>query len=128
MNVPRGMASSRPDPDAGSREDREVAGSEEVVAPDRAAVANDGGSGPPFIPSWMRRKFVHNEQVKLTASALNTISVAFFVTGILTPLVTYVQAPRTITTPEAFLVGVGWLLTATILHQIARLVLTGLEP
>lgn len=97
------------------------------LSPPRPA-ANDPGGGPPFIPFWMRQKLVHNEQAKLTATALNNVSVAFFVTGILTPLVTYLQNPTKITTPESFLIGVGWLLTGIIIHQIGRVILTGLEP
>lgn len=95
---------------------------------DPTNAANDVGGGPPFIPFWMRKKLIHNEQAKLTATALNNISVAFLVTAILTPLVTYAQNPTTITKPEALLVGFGWLLTSVILHQLARLILTGLEP
>lgn len=80
------------------------------------------------MPSWLRHKTIHNEQPKITATALNNVAVAFFVTGVLTPLVTFIQNPMTLTSPVAALIGTGWLLTALIVHLLARLVLTGLEP
>ena len=91
-------------------------------------VANDFGGGPPLVPFWLRRKTIHNEQTKLLATAISNVAVAFFVTAIVAPLVGYAREPSILTSPDPMVVALVWLLTAAMIHLVARLILTGLEP
>ena len=68
---------------------------------------------------------IHNEQTKLTATALNKIGVALVITGFVAPAV----APRAGPTDEiALLAGLIWLFVGFILHSIAKLILSGPRP
>lgn len=70
---------------------------------------------------------IHNEQTKLTATALNNVAVAFLIAGIVAPLVTHAQQP---VPPSgwAILLSLAWLLSGFILHVVARLTLRRLKP
>jgi hypothetical protein len=72
---------------------------------------------------------VHNEQTKLTATALNNIAVAFVIAGFIGPLVAYGFGSTTLppTLPTA-VISLSWFLTGLILHLIARLILLRLIP
>jgi hypothetical protein len=75
-----------------------------------------------------RRKLIRNEQLKISASASNTLAIAFVVTGGVAPAVAYaydISAPHG---PfwSAFLLL--WAILGTALHLIARYILKGLTP
>ncbi len=75
-----------------------------------------------------RRKFVRNEQLKLTATLSNNLAVAFLVTGAIAPGIAYAYG---ISTPHgqswsAFLVL--WTMVGVALHIIGRLTLKGVAP
>lgn len=67
---------------------------------------------------------IHNEQTKLTATALNNIAVAFVIAGFVGPLVAYgfgsTSLPPTLATA---VISLSWFLIGLILHLIARLIL-----
>jgi hypothetical protein len=72
---------------------------------------------------------IHNEQTKLTATALNNVAVAFIIAGFVGPLVAYGFGSTTLPpTVSTVVVSVSWLLIGLILHLLARLVLLGLVP
>jgi hypothetical protein len=71
---------------------------------------------------------VHNEQTKLTATALNNVAVAFVIAGFVAPVVGFGQ---TLSAPDnaiPVLFSLVWLLTGLVLHLAARLVLRTLQP
>jgi hypothetical protein len=71
---------------------------------------------------------VHNEQIKLGATTLNNVAVAFFVGGLVTPaLGLFQQQPVTLADVPPWLFSAAWFLTGLILHPAARLSLHGLE-
>jgi hypothetical protein len=90
--------------------------------------AESGGGGPPSYPFSARLKLVHNEQAKLSATALNNVAVAFVVLGIVTPMIGLAQVRALPTEAASYVVSLGWLLTGAILHLTARLILVRLEP
>jgi hypothetical protein len=71
---------------------------------------------------------IHNEQTKLTATALNNVAVATVIAGFLGPILALrldsagVQADAV-----AVVASVAWLFVGWILHLVARLVLLGLK-
>jgi hypothetical protein len=73
---------------------------------------------------------INNEQVKLTATAVNNIAVAFIIGGFVTPaLGLFQQTPlAAIADVPPWMFGVAWVLTGLILHLGARLSLHGLKP
>lgn len=100
-------------------------------SPFRAANENPpgtggGGTSPP--PLSARLKLIHNEQAKLSATALNNVAVAFIVIGIVTPLIGFTQTQTAPSEAGAYVISLGWLLTGAILHLCARLILVRLEP
>lgn len=71
---------------------------------------------------------IHNERVRLTATALNT-AVAVVVTGVVVPVagVAY-SLPAAPQNQGWWLVALAWLRAAAILHAGARIALGGLKP
>lgn len=71
---------------------------------------------------------IHNEQIKLRASALNLIAVGFVVAGIITPLaVLLVGTASTAVPAQAFATMALWIVSAFILHMGATLTLRSLR-
>jgi MFS-type transporter involved in bile tolerance (Atg22 family) len=71
---------------------------------------------------------VHNEQTKLTATALNNLAVATIIAGFLSPIVALrldAASPRA--DDIAVVTSLVWLLLGWILHLVARLVLLRLK-
>jgi hypothetical protein len=72
---------------------------------------------------------VHNEQTKLTATALNNVAVAFVIAGFVGPMVAVGYGSAAIARDGiAILVSIIWLFVGFILHSIARLILRDLKP
>lgn len=71
---------------------------------------------------------VHNERVKLTASALNNIAVATVVTAIIVPIVGWLYGASVAATPVFWLIMAAWLVVGVALHVIAQGVLGRLKP
>ncbi len=70
---------------------------------------------------------IKNEQIKLTATALNNVAVAFVVVGFIAPVTTVIgTAGGGWNASVRF--SLIWLLTGFILHLVARLVLRNLRP
>jgi hypothetical protein len=72
---------------------------------------------------------IHNERVKLLASAVNTLSVAHVVTGIVAPvasIVYHLGAPG-VWNSWWFLIGGAWLFAGAGLHLGAQLLLGRLK-
>jgi hypothetical protein len=72
---------------------------------------------------------IHNEQTKLTATALNNIAVAFVIAGFVGPVVALGYGSDAL--PKggvAILVSLIWLFVGFILHSIAKLILRDLKP
>lgn len=70
---------------------------------------------------------VHNEQIKLTATALNNVAVAFVVVGFVAPVTAVVGRDSggfTASIPLSLI----WLATGVVLHLGARLVLRSFKP
>jgi MFS-type transporter involved in bile tolerance (Atg22 family) len=67
---------------------------------------------------------VHNEKVKLTATAFNTSAVACFVVGVLTPVAATVARGVPMQRPDMTSIGspgvVSWLGVGIIPHLLAR--------
>jgi hypothetical protein len=71
---------------------------------------------------------VHNEQTKLTATALNNIAVATVIAGFLGPVLALRLDSATVQADAiTVLASATWLLAGWILHLVARLVLLGLK-
>ena len=101
---------------------------EAPFAPANENPSGPGGGEPPAYPFSARLKLIHNEQSKLSATAVNNVAVAFVVVGIVTPLVSFAQSPTIPATAATFAISLAWLLTGAILHLAARLILVRLEP
>ena len=72
---------------------------------------------------------VHNEQTKLTATALNNVAVAFVIAGFVGPMVAVGYRSAAMARDGiAILVSIIWLFIGFILHSIARLILRDLKP
>ena len=71
---------------------------------------------------------IHNEQTKLTATALNNTAVAFLVAGFVVPLINYAQHPEPLADGKAILLSIIWVVVGLTLHIVARLVLRRLRP
>jgi hypothetical protein len=72
---------------------------------------------------------VHNEQTKLTATALNNVAVAFVIAGFVGPMVAVGYGSAAMARDGiAILVSIIWLFIEFILHSIARLILRDLKP
>ena len=73
---------------------------------------------------------IHNEQTKLTATALNGIALTFAGGGFITPLIAFSFGIPGATGRGAIaiLIGMTWFVAGVILHMIARQVLTRLQP
>jgi hypothetical protein len=72
---------------------------------------------------------IHNEQTKLTATALNNVAVAFVIAGFVGPAVALGYGSEAV--PKggvAILISVIWLFVGLILHLIAKLILRDLRP
>jgi hypothetical protein len=69
-----------------------------------------------------------NEQVKLTATALNSLAVATVIAGLLSPIVALGNAePSQRIDSVAVTASFVWLLIGVILHLCGRLTLLGVE-
>lgn len=72
---------------------------------------------------------IHNEQTKLTATALNNVAVAFVIAGFVGPMVAVGYGSEAMARDAvAIVVSVIWLLVGFILHSIAKLILRDLKP
>ena len=72
---------------------------------------------------------VHNEQTKLTATALNNVAVAFVIAGFVGPMVAVGYGSAAMAKDGiAILVSIIWLFVGFIQHSIARLILRDLKP
>ena len=71
---------------------------------------------------------IQNEQTKLTATALNNVAVAFIVAGFVAPVVGFAQTLEFRPGVESALFSGFWLVTGSVLHVAARLVLKRLQP
>ena len=72
-------------------------------------------------------KASRNERIKLLASTLNTIGLAFLVPGVVVPLVTLLYGADPPKSPYWLQIAVWWAVQAVILHAGARTVLGGIE-
>ncbi|MGI4953088.1 MAG: hypothetical protein ACRYGM_14895 [Janthinobacterium lividum] len=71
---------------------------------------------------------VHNERLKLSATALNNASVGTVVTGLIAPSASFLYGVVTPSGRLWWLVALAWLSGAIALHAAARLALKGLKP
>ena len=72
---------------------------------------------------------IHNEQTKLTATALNNVAVAFVIAGFVGPVVAVGYGTEAMARDAvAIIVSIVWLLVGFILHSIAKLILRDLRP
>ncbi len=72
---------------------------------------------------------VHNEQTKLTATALNNVAVASVIAGFVGPMVAVGYGSAAMARDGiAILVSIIWLFVGFIRHSIARLILRDLKP
>lgn len=91
-------------------------------------LSQGGGSPPPPTEADVRRKTIHNEQVKLQATILNTIGAGFFVAGLITPLtVLGIGTAKTDDVGQAFALIAFWLVASYIMHKAASLTLETLK-
>ena len=69
------------------------------------------------------------EQIKLTATGLNNVAVAFVIAGFIAPMVALSQKPAA-ASPDASAVAFSllWVLIGVVLHLAARLVLLRIRP
>ena len=72
-------------------------------------------------------KTARNERIKLLATTLNTLGLAFLVPGVIVPLITLLYGADTPKSPYWLEIGVWWAIQAVILHGGARTVLGGIE-
>ena len=72
-------------------------------------------------------KSARNERIKLLATTVNTVGLAFFVIGVVVPLIALLYGADTPTSPYWVHIGVWWLVQAAILHLGARAVLGRIE-
>lgn len=71
---------------------------------------------------------IHNERVKLIATALNNTAIATVVTGLIAPAANILYGLATLRTPYWWLVAASWLCGGLALHLGARWALGGLRP
>jgi hypothetical protein len=72
---------------------------------------------------------VHNERVKLVATALSNIGVATVVTAIIAPIVGFLYgSPTAAASRWWWLIAVAWFVAGVGLHVIAQAVLGRLKP
>jgi methylmalonyl-CoA mutase cobalamin-binding subunit len=74
-----------------------------------------------------RSKTVHNEQLKLAATAFNNLGVAVIVTGIIVPVVALAYQTAVPKTRYWAVFALLWSLVGAVLHLIARRVIERLE-
>ncbi len=72
-------------------------------------------------------KASRNERVKLLATTLNTMGLAFFVPGVIVPLVTLLYGADPPRSPYWLGITIWWATLAAVLHILARTVLGGIE-
>jgi hypothetical protein len=71
---------------------------------------------------------VHNEQLKLGATAASNLGVAFFATGIIVPLVALAYQNGTPHNKYWVAFAALWLTMSGALHMAGRYILEGLRP
>jgi MFS-type transporter involved in bile tolerance (Atg22 family) len=72
---------------------------------------------------------IHNDPLKLTATLMNSVAAAVFITGVVAPLVALsYDLPGTNRGPAAALVSLIWILAALGIHLLARALLGKLKP
>jgi hypothetical protein len=71
---------------------------------------------------------IQNEQTKLTATALNNVAVAFVVAGFVAPVIGFARTLEFRPGVESAIFSAVWLLTGSVLHVAARLILRRLQP
>jgi hypothetical protein len=71
---------------------------------------------------------VHNERTKLTATALNNVAVALIVTGFVVPVVGLGQRTDLPAAAGQLWFSFVWLVTGSVVHYVARLMLGSLKP
>lgn len=72
-------------------------------------------------------KAARNDRRRLTATFLNTIAVAFVVTGVIVPVISLTYQLTTPQTRYWPVFGLAWLTFGIGLHLIARHILNGVE-
>lgn len=65
-------------------------------------------------------KIRRNERVKLSATTLNTIGLAFLISGAVVPVITLFYGGEGPKSGHATWIGLWWVVAATILHLGAR--------
>ena len=79
-----------------------------------------------------QRKLARNEQIKLSASALNTLATAMATLGVLGPLAGFIYAPASFTPGRPvwvlLLSAAAWAIAGAGLHYAARNLLRKLAP
>jgi hypothetical protein len=72
---------------------------------------------------------VHNERVKLSATALNNTAIATVVTGLIAPAASFAYGLSTGPSGHLWwLVASAWLSSGVLIHFAARAMLKGLRP
>jgi MFS-type transporter involved in bile tolerance (Atg22 family) len=72
---------------------------------------------------------IYNERTKLTATLMNTVAAAVFITGVLAPLVAFsYDLPGPNKGVAAAVVSLIWILAALGIHLLARAQLGRLKP
>ncbi len=72
-------------------------------------------------------KAARNEKTKLTATSLNTVGLAFVVTGAVVPIIGLVFSDSPTPSPIRLAMSVWWVALALGLHVVARGILGRLE-
>lgn len=72
---------------------------------------------------------VHNERLKLAATALNQLATAALIIGVFTPMVAVLYGTVAVTAapPLALLAGFAFFVGGIVLHALAHLLLGGLK-
>jgi hypothetical protein len=68
-----------------------------------------------------------NERLKLLATTVNTIGLAFLVSGVIVPIISLLYGADQPRSPIAAWIGAWWIAQAIMLHLGARSVLGGIE-
>lgn len=72
---------------------------------------------------------IHNERTKLTATLMNTIAAAIFITGVVAPMVALsYDLPGPNRGWAAALITIVWIFAALGIHLLARTLLGRLKP
>jgi hypothetical protein len=74
-----------------------------------------------------KSKVVRNEQLKLTATAINNLAVAFVVTGFIIPVAALAYQAAFPKTRYWAGFAILWIVAAVVLHYVARRVLEGVK-